>query len=483
MNTQKILGFSVGPIATAALGLITVPLVAWVFTPEDVGRLYILQVVISFSVLLFTLGLDQAYVREFYESPSQAVLLKNTFLPGVIFLAIAAVPAAALAEKLSYWLFGVASPFYFWATLGCVMAAFISRFLSLILRMQERAMAFSMSQVIPKAIFVVLIALIVLAGFPTHFLQLQFTLLVSTVAVLLIYAWNTHRQWIPALRASVDIKQLRFMLGYSVPLIFAGLAYWGLSATSALALRTLSSFRELGIYSVAMSVAGVAIIFQSIFSVIWAPVVYKWAANGTDMSRVDRVARQALAVVCGIFVLCGIFSWLADYVLPSQYAAVKYLVMCSIAQPLLYTLSEVTGVGIGITRRTMLSLWSTVAALLANLVLNILLVPSLGASGAVIANALAYLVFFLARTESSAYVWRRLPWVRLYSFVIIAISLSVLTVTFGPTTGNLYSVIWLAALFPVLWAFRNEVRTVIHLFQIKRRLQRERRRSKGSRED
>ena len=31
-------GFCLGPIASAALGLITVPFIAWFYTPEDIGR-------------------------------------------------------------------------------------------------------------------------------------------------------------------------------------------------------------------------------------------------------------------------------------------------------------------------------------------------------------------------------------------------------------------------------------------------------------
>jgi len=187
------------------------------------------------------------------------------------------------------------------------------------------------------------------------------------------------------------------------------------------------------------------------------------------MSRVDRVGRQALAVVSAVFVLVGTFSWLIDYVLPGQYSAVKYLVLCSIAQPLLYTLSEVTSIGVNITRRTMLSVWSTLLALLANLGLNYLLVPAHGASGAVIANALAYLIFFVARTESSALVWRHFPRVRLYVSVTALTALSVLTVIFGAATGWLFTFLWLAILPVVAWAFRQEWRDIVGM--LRRRLQ------------
>ena len=469
MNRRTIVGFSVGPIATAFFGLITVPAVAWVFTPEDVGRLNIANIAMSFSVLLFTLGLDQAYVREFHETSDHAALLRSCFVPGLIFFGLVALPATLFSGQLSFWLYGFSNPVYFWITLGCALAAFFSRFLSLILRMEERGLAFSMSQVIPKALLVALIALIVVVELPRDFLRLQLMLFASTAAVLLIYAWNTRRQWIPSLRASIDPKQLRALVKFGVPLNVAGVAYWGLAATSAVTLRSFSTFRELGIYSVAMSVAAVAMIFQSVFTVVWAPVVYKWVAQGADMSRVDRVARQALAAVCGVFVLCGMFSWLADFILPGDYTEVKYLVLCGIAQPLLYTLSEVTCVGIAITRRTMLSLWSTLAALVTNVALSVVLVPEFGAAGAMVANSLAFLVFFVARTEASAYVWRAFPRTKLYLFTIGAVGLAITTVIMGPSTGNLYTVMWAMALPLVAWAFRRESMGLLSAFKARRR--------------
>ena len=470
MNSRKILGFALGPLGTGLLGLLTVPLTTWIFTPEDVGRLYLLQIVVTLSVLALSLGLDQAYVREFHGADNHPQLVRSSFLPGLIFFAIIAVIGAIFAKQLSWLIFGVADPLYLWLTIVCVFAAYVSRPLSLILRMHEKALAYSLSQVVPRALFVVLIGFVALTRLPAEFVQLELSLTISTVVVMLVYLWMTRQEWTPALRASIDPERFRALLKFSIPLFFASLAYWGLSATSAVVLRALSTFHEVGIYSVSMSIAGVAGIFQAIFSVVWAPIVYKWVATGANMSRVDMVGRQALAVVCGIFVAMGTLSWLLDFVLPTEYINVKYLVLCSIVQPLLYTLSEVTGIGISITRRTIMSLWATLAALVVNVGLCILLIPSHGATGAVIANALSFLIFFIGRTEFSAFVWRQFSRIRQYSVVGAALLLSVMTATLGPNTGALFSFVWLAAAPITLWVFRDEARAIVRLLRRELRL-------------
>lgn len=468
MNRRTVLHFALGPLATAFMGFVSVPMMAWAFSPEDIGRLNILQIVVSFAVLLLSLGLDQAYVRQYHEAVDPAWLLKTTATPGVLLCALLAVPAAIFARPLSELAYASSerAGAYIWLTLCCAAVALLSRFLSLILRMQERALAFSVSQLLPKAGFLLLVTLVLLGSEPRRFFTLLAIFLLSSTAALVVLLWNTRGELMAALNRDFSLRQAIPLLSYSLPLIVGGVAYWGLTATSALTLRSLSSLRDLGVYSVSMSFAGAATVVQAIFSVVWAPMVYRWVAAGENLSRVDRVARQAVAVVVGLFIVCGIFSWLTDLFLPTSYGAVKYLVLCSVAQPLLYTLSEVTCIGINVTRRTMWSLWATLAALLVNVAGNFVLVPHFGAAGAVVANAVAYLVFLVARTEASAHVWRPMPRAKMYAAVSTVVALSVVTVTFGPATGRLYSFGWLLAAPLALWAFRTEVR---ELFRAKAR--------------
>lgn len=456
MNLNKILGFALGPIASALLGLITVPLMAWAFSPEDLGRMNLLQVALSFCLLLTVLGLDQAYVREYHGTTNHPALLKACFTPGFLLLLICALCSVAYARDLALWLFGMPDPLLFTLTFFCVFFNYISRFLSLILRMQERGLAFSMSQVIPKLLQLILLGIVVLLGVQRSFLTLIWITVASMLAVVLVFTWNTRAQWHPAFKAQPTGILSRSLMKFGIPLVFSGLTYWGLTATSSVVLRSQSALSELGVYAVTSSFAGVAAIFQSIFSVVWAPTVYKWVSEGVDMARVDAIASQALAVVCSIFALIGCFSWLTDYLLPSNYSNVKYLVVCAIVPPLLYTLSEITCVGIGITRRTVLTIWITLAALITNVLISLWLVPSHGAAGAVIANAIAYIVFFIGRTEVSARVWRQFPRARLHIHVLVFISLTIATVWLGPLLPSHYIIIWFLALLLVLVSFKNE---------------------------
>lgn len=191
-------------------------------------------------------------------------------------------------------LFSVDSAAISWLVAACLLAGFCSRFLSLILRMQEKGMAYSMSQLLPKLIFLLVIGAYTVYAFSSDLLHLVIAHTVSITTVTLVYAWNTRTDWFTAISQQIDILKLKAMLKFGTPLILGGAAFWGLTTMDKLFLRNMSSFEELGIYSVASSFATAAIIFQNIFSTVWAPTVYKWAAEGINTQKIDQVTEHVL---------------------------------------------------------------------------------------------------------------------------------------------------------------------------------------------
>lgn len=64
MNFNKIIRYAIGPVGVAILGFISLPIITWFYSVEDIGKVSMLQVVSSFCILLFGLGLEQAVVRK-----------------------------------------------------------------------------------------------------------------------------------------------------------------------------------------------------------------------------------------------------------------------------------------------------------------------------------------------------------------------------------------------------------------------------------
>lgn len=455
MNIRKIVTFAIGPIGSAALGFITLPVITWLYSAEDIGRIAMLQVASSFCILLFSLGLDQAYVREYHETRQKPALLKATLTPGLLILAMVLGVTLLVPEVISNALFSVQSTEISWLVATCLLAGFITRFLSLILRMQERGLAFSMSQILPKALFLMIIGSFYILSFGFNFFYLIIAHSISILAVTLVFAWNTRTEWLVIFRHSIDSDQLKSMLRFGMPLIIGGLAYWGLTAMDRLFLRNLSTFEELGIYSVASNFAAAAIIFQNVFSTVWAPTVYKWASEGINNEKIDLVTDYVLAAVVCIFALAGLFSWIAAWVLPEKYEGVQYLLTTCMSYPLFYTLSETTVVGLGITRKTGYSMLASLIAALISLAGNALLIPSYGATGAAISTAVAFWFFLICRTEMSCLVWRKIPRKKLYILSSICLTISVAS---AYTEGDHLAVIntaWILLLTTTAISYRS----------------------------
>jgi len=459
LNLNKILSFSIGPIASAAVGLITVPIIAWLFSPEDIGRLSMLQVVVSFSLLLFSLGLDQAYVREYHEVIDKPALLKAVFLPGWLMLLAALITLALYPLSVSQLLFGIDSILLTGFLVSAVLLSFLSRFMSLILRMQERGLAYSMSQLLPKILFLGVVLSYVLFDVKAVFENLMMANTFSLFAVFLVFVWNTRKELSSALVSSIDKTKQNYMIRYAMPLIGSGVAFWGLTAMDKFFLRGLSTFHELGVYSVALSFASVALVFQAIFSVVWVPVVYKWAAEGEDPNKIKKVIAYVSLAVTLIWSVAGMFSWAVAWILPHQYEKVQYILLVTMAYPLLYTLSEATGVGIGIKRKTQYSLLAAIFALIVNMIGNYFLIPVYGAAGAAIASALAFLLFFVVKTEASARLWVTFPRFKMYGIILLLVSLSIslnlIKIPFSMILGGYFAILLIGLLLYKQQAFEG----------------------------
>ena len=418
--------YSLGPIIGGVLSFITLPMVTWYFSPQDVGRLALFQIFISFSVMILSLGMHQAFVREYNATSNKSTLLISALLPsGILFLIIASI-YLLLPISLSNVLFDINDIKISTSVLMVVFFALIINFLSHLLRMQERGYSYSLSIAMPK------LALLVAILISTIFLStLEFQVLMSAYVIAFSISFFTLLYLTKSVVFNVkkiDVRLLTKMLIFGVPLVAGGVAYWGLTALDRVLLKELSTFEELAIYGVASSIAGGAALLGVIFSSIWHPLVYRWVDEGIKLSNVERVIECLALAVAFVWSVVGALSWVIEFFLPNEYVGISYIVIACVASPLLYLLSETTVIGIGISRKSIYSMYASLAAFLINLLLNYILIPSMGAKGASLSSAVAFFVFFTLRTEFSCFLWESIPRFKFYIFIITYLIATVLTV-------------------------------------------------------
>ncbi len=224
-----------------------------------------------------------------------------------------------------------------------------------------------------------------------------------------------------------DSGLLRRLLRFGLPTMPAEVSLYALNFIDRIIIVRTVGLAEAGLYSLAVKFAqGVNVLVRG-FQLAWPPLAYS--------IRDDEEARRAYATVVTLFVAGCAFvvigMWLFSRWIARALAAPKFfesweavgLISTAVT---LYALYMVLVVILGRTGRTEFNLPATIAALAVNVVLNLILVPSLEIVGAGIALVASYLVVlalmygFSQRLFPVPYQWGRLARVVLASAVLVA---------------------------------------------------------------
>ena len=136
----------------------------------------------------------------------------------------------------------------------------------------------------------------------------------------------------------------------------------------------------------------------------------------------------------------------------------RFALVSSVLVPLLYTLTEATGIGIHVRRKSGLVPLVSLAALATALPLLYALIPPYGARGAAAAAAMAFWIFCMLKSELSARLWQPLPRRTFYPSTLAALAAAVLHSLFGSARNYpLFAVLWTVGLLWAAWLVRDDL--------------------------
>ncbi|QBR40823.1 hypothetical protein EHF36_09435 [Kerstersia gyiorum] len=428
MNKAILMHFSLGPIVGALVGAVYVPLLAWVAAPEDIGRNNIFQIALSFSTLFFVLGLDQAYMREYRVVSNKESLFKTCVLPGIVLYLLCWFLGTWIASDIAFELYETNSQKAYHLTMGGLLLALIVRYLSILARLREDGWIYSLLLASPRLFCVLFICSYVGLGSNIDFSDLLLFSLLGTLFPAVAAVFYYRKFICESLKAKFEWGFSAQLLSFGLPLLFSGVIYWILLASSTVLIKEYSGLESLAIYSLAVSLAGPAALLRNIFASVWMPQVYKWIEGKVDLEKIWRISDDVLAVSIFLVIVMGFGASFVGKLLPPEYHLVGYILPLAVLVPIFYTLSEVTVIGINISRKTSATIYIVFVSAAVNIGCGVYLISGYGAVGAVIANAIAYLLFLILRTEVSCRVWRSFPRMKLYFWVVICMCAGVVHV-------------------------------------------------------
>ena len=194
----------------------------------------------------------------------------------------------------------------------------------------------------------------------------------------------------------LDWLEIKSLLKFGLPIVPVSIIGWALSGMDKVMLRGFCDYSELGMYEVAFKVVNIIGIAQTCFTSFWVPVAHQWNNDNVDKERFVYIGRLISLAMTGIFVLVLLFKNVIFFILADDYGQAVNIVPFLLIYPIMYTVSEVTVMGIYFKEKTLNLLFVSLAASIVNIALNCILIPKAGAIGASIATGITAILFVLS---------------------------------------------------------------------------------------
>jgi O-antigen/teichoic acid export membrane protein len=438
--------YTAASIVSKLIAVALLPLYTRYLAPEDYGAAEVMFAAIVSVSIVVRLGLIEALLRFYYKDGEDPARVVASSFAALFWLATAAALIAfPFAKPISELLLNEPAADLGRIAIGGLWVSTMFEYLLTLFRLEERARAFFTTTILSVLSAIGLtVILVVVAGEGARGLLLGSY--ISGAAFVLGLIW-VHRR-----RLSLRFERplLRRLLRFGLPTMPAELSLYGLNFVDRIIIVHAAGTREVGLYSLGVKFAqGVNVLVRG-FQLAWPPLAYS--------IRDDGEARRVYAAVVTLFVAGCAFvvtgMWLLSRWIVRALAAPKFFESYEVIGLLatgatLYALYMVLVVILGRTGRTEFNFPATISALVANIALNLLLVPPLGIVGAGIALVASYLVVlvlmygFTQRLFPVPYEWARLARVVAVSAALVGLG-ELLLPTEGFTALALRVVFWLA---------------------------------------
>jgi O-antigen/teichoic acid export membrane protein len=426
----------------------------WHMPPEVIAQFGLFQYASTAFLIIVTCGLDQAFLRELATQRVPSGLLRNSLLPslGMMFILSTLIFIWARSDNATD-IFGRNAQWLISLLLINVFFLILHRFGGQQTRMKENGgLAYFLAEIVLRFPLIIFLCILIIEPYE-GVESIPFVAVVTGAALsAMVLIASNYKTWAGIFTNPTESsKSIVDLYKFGIPLALAGLLYWGIGNTGVFLTQKFHATEVTARLVVATSIANIATIVQAIFSLVWLPIVYRKIDNGLLPEEVSRIGR-AICFVATLFFIGVVFAlYFVQLFLGGQYRDIAQLATALCVLPILYTISEVTFVGLMMIRKSGAALFATAIGLSGSILANALLTPNLGASGAVTAVAIAAMLFLVGRTEMSAKYWFSFDRRNIY-FGASSIMLAGIITTWLPTSLGPIS---LVILIPYLWIERR----------------------------
>jgi O-antigen/teichoic acid export membrane protein len=425
--------YTAASILSKVIAVALLPLYTRYLTLADYGAAEVMFAAVVSASIVVRLGLIEALLRFYYrdeEDPGRVIA--SSFAALFWVSTAAALLALPFAGQISEALLNKSLPQLARISIGGLWALTMFEYLLTLFRLEERARAFFVTTILNVLVTIGLtVVLVVGEGEGARGLLLG-SYASGGAFVLALIAVHWRR-----LSLRFEWPLLRRLLRFGLPTMPAELSLYLLNFLDRIIIVRTIGLPQAGLYSLAVKFAQAVNVLVRGFQLAWPPLAYSIRddeeARGAYAATVTWFVAGCAFVVSGMWLLS---RWIVRALAaPAFFDSYKAIGLIATAVTL-YALYLVLVVILGRTGRTGFNFPATIAALIANVLLNLALVPPLGIVGAGIALVASYLVVlammfgFTQRLFPVPYQWGRLARLALVSVVLVGIGEA-----FLPTAG------------------------------------------------
>lgn len=197
-------------------------------------------------------------------------------------------------------------------------------------------------------------------------------------------------------RFRFDWSRLKEMLAFSAPLVPAGVAAFVGQYVDRIMINKYLTLDDVGLFGIGFRVASIVGLIIVGFQGALTPLIYVHFREPETRVSLAIIFRVFVSLALLLFLFVSLFAKeiLMILAVPAYYGAESIVVF--LVPAMLFSNMYIFAPGAAIEKKTYLILWVSVAGAVINVLLNMLLIPRFGISGAAVAKLIGYsLVFYV----------------------------------------------------------------------------------------
>jgi O-antigen/teichoic acid export membrane protein len=389
ISSQTII-FGLGEAVTKVAGLLLLPIYTHILTTDDYGRLSLVALVTTAVSLVLNMGQSSAFFR-FYGMSGNGEEKKNLTGTELIFLFSS---SACLLVPLIVFIQPVLGPVFKDSGIPpLVRIALIGTFFDVAalipfatFRAEMRAAQYASLSVVRFLLNIVLnitgIVLLRLGILGVIYANVLTSMLFSALCIIL-----TSR----SIHWELDFKLLKRLLIFGLPVIPANIAGWIMTLSNRVFMERYADLEQVGVFSVGFSIAAVLNMVTGWFNTAYMP----YAFSVTKHPDAREIYARLFTYSMGFFTLLGLglslFASQAIAILTTdKYSSAASVVPLICLSYILFEMNYLFSLGLDLAGKTKYYPLTIGIGAVANISLNVILIPRFQMIGAALAMCLSY---------------------------------------------------------------------------------------------